>query len=172
MISSATKKDRKSKDPDSELMEGPLVRDNAEAFLVWTFENAYDRWRNPFKISRERAAKNLNEAAVKKLKEETKGERETPYTDAKGGQQRYGGVSPAGWARYVELCQLISKNRKDNKESIAKVEQEVLDLVRKKHNRDQIEANQRARKPKASGRVATPVQDDPNFNEDDPDQWF
>lgn len=170
--STATTKDHKKKDPDSQLPEGPLVNHTGEAFLVWAFENAYDRWLNPFKVKREKAAKNLDEAATLAFKEKTKEELKTKYSESKGGKNPYGGVNPQGLQRYQDLCVEIKANREEKKEEIKKLEQEILQLVRKKHGRDAIEKKQAEKKKATAVKVAAPVEDDPNFKENDPDQWW
>jgi len=131
----------------STLNKGPYVDPTAaEAFLVWTFENAYDKWHWPTKekaLLIQLAAKKTTQAEIDKQRLT---DNETPYTIANGGQQQWGGTTPKGKERFLELVEMITKNRAENKAAVKVVEDRVLDKVRKDKGRDEIDAKRTGKK--------------------------
>ncbi len=154
----------------SNLNAGPYVDPSAEAFLVWTYENAYDKWRWTTKLKAlliELEAKRVTQAQIDKQRLE---DNVTPYTNANGGQQKWGGITPEGQQRYVELVKMITKNRAENADAIKVVEDRVLIKVRAKHDRDEVdEKNSGKKKPR---KKVAPVEPDEVVDENDFDTWI
>ena len=93
---------------------------------------------------------------------------ETPFTDPKGGQKRFGGWLKAGHDYYEEARGNIAKNRIDQKEYLEQVEQLALERIRKAENVDP-EAD---KKKKATKRKAEEMEDDDETeDENDFDNW-
>ena len=80
----------------SHLNVGKLIDPSTEAFLVWTFENAYSKW---LWITKEKAL-NIQlqdgETTAAEIKKQRLADNATPYTDANGGQQKWGGITQKG----------------------------------------------------------------------------
>ena len=56
---------------------------------------------------------------------------QTPFTDSKKGQKRFGGWNEQGIKYYKDWHDAIKKNRKDNKEYLKDVESLALTRIRK-----------------------------------------
>ena len=74
--------------------------------------------------------------------------------------------------RFSYLCREITKNRKDNKESIAALEKRILKKVRDLKGRDEAERRQAEKRGARKSVVPKVVDVDPNFQEDDFEQWL
>ena len=81
---------------------------------------------------------------------------ETPYTDPKGGQKRFGGWLKEGFDYYEDARKRIAENRVKEKEYVEQVEQLALERIRKANNVDP-EAD---KKKKATKRKADELEDD------------
>ena len=78
----------------------PCVTISTEAFLVLCWENCYTKWVYMW------------ECEQKKIKPDPKAEQmETPFTDAKSGQQPFGGWNKEGRDRFKVLCKRIGAAR-------------------------------------------------------------
>ena len=156
---------------DKDLLPGDLITVSTEAFLVWCVENSYQRWWVPFEIKALKAQNKKKEVEEKEANMENL--MKPKWSNPKSGQAKFGGVSQEGQARFQELCTKIAKNRKDNKDAIMELEKDILKRVRAMKDRDAKEAEMAAKrnaKPKAN--VAKVVDEDPNFKEDDLEQWY
>ena len=122
-------------DPESEL----LVTPSDEAFLCVIWENCYSKW-----WYREQC----NRKTPKVEPDEKHKDMKTPFTDAKGGQKKYGGWNAEGINRYDQVCAQITKNRIDQKEYIEAVEQNALDRIQAACEVTDKEANKKKKKKK------------------------
>jgi hypothetical protein len=156
-------------DSKSNLNEGPYIDESTEAFLVWTIENAYDKWLWKTKAKALQIQLTNNEITEAQIEVERLKDTATPYTSANGGQQKWGGTTPKGKERFLELVNMITKNRVDNKKAIKVVEDRVLIKVRAENKRDEIDAK-RTGKKKPRKKVA-PVQPDEEVDEKDFTTW-
>ncbi len=101
---------------NSNLNEGTYyVDESSEAFLVWSMENAYDKWY--WKIRKKQLAKEVEAGTITaaKMEEHRLEDEATSYTDANGGQQKWGGITPKGRARFTELVTMIKENQVDSR---------------------------------------------------------
>ena len=154
----------------SHLNVGKLIDPSTEAFLVWTFENAYSKW---LWITKEKALKiqlKDKETTEAEIEKQRLADNATPYTDANGGQQKWGGITQRGQERFEELVNMITKNRVDNKDAIKVVEDRVLKKVRAANKRDAIDAKRMGKK-KPKKKVA-PVVPEEDVNEEDFTTWI
>jgi len=152
-----------TKDPDP----SPYVHHSSEAYLLWAWENFYDRW----VCIHELENKNPKEDPNKKTEEGKYSDprMETPYTNANGGQQPFGGVTQLGKDRLYELQDLVFENREKRAEEVKELEQKFLLLVREKNDRDQIDAN---RLKKKKTKVTVPMADNEEDSDDEDDNDF
>ena len=74
--------------------------------------------------------------------------------------------------RFSYLCREITQNRKDNKESIEALEKRILKKVRDLKDRDAVEKKQAEKRGARKSVVPKVVDVDPNFQEDDFEQWL
>ena len=157
-------------DPEPE----PFCNHTNEAFLLWVWENCYDKWWYLLAQGID-VTKDEYKAKVKTLKKKDEGdlsdgEKEflaaihTPYTNAASGQKRFGGWRPEGWNQYKLIKKLVKKNREDNAEAVKVIEDRVRLVVRKNNKRDAIDA-------KRAGRavVPAPVEAEATVEEEDSD---
>ena len=87
----------------------------------------------------------------------------TPYTNAKGGQKRFGGWLKVGQKRYKELVETVREGRASPKTK--EVEQAALERTRKVHDLGAVEAKRNAKKPKRKS-------DEDDEDSDDEDSVF
>ncbi len=67
----------------------------------------------------------------------------------------------------------VIENREERAEEIKVIEQEILKWVRQNNNRDEIDKKRAAKKKKKpQSQVVVAPDVDPNFKEDDMDQWI
>ena len=96
----------------------------------------------------------------------------TRYTTATSGQAKWGGMTWPGRDRLKELTDLITENRKEHHQEIQGIESHLLELVRAKNKRDEIDERKRQRRravvPVAEVQVEEVVDDAP----DDFDKWW
>ena len=92
----------------------------------------------------------------------------TPYTNANGGQQPFGGVTQIGKDRLFELQKLVAKNRRDRAADIKEIEEKILEQVRKLKNRDEIDAN---RVKKRKTKTVVMADNDEDTEDEDPDDF-
>ena len=138
--------------------EVPYVSPSDEAFLVTIWKNCYEKW-----YYKEQCRRDPEKEVDPKDKN-----METPFTDPKGGQKRFGGWLKAGYDYYEEARGNIAKNRIDQKEYLQQVEQLALERIRKAENVDP-EAD---KKKKATKRKAEEMEDDDETeDENDFDNW-
>ena len=105
-----------------------------EAFLAVLWENCYKKW-----WYKEQCKRNKEEI------DEEHDEMKTPFTDAKGGQKKFGGWNLAGITRYDEICAQIEKNRMEQMDYIKAVEEVALKRIQKAENVDLEEKRRRKR---------------------------
>ena len=86
------------------------------------------------------------------------------YTTPKAGQQMYGGVTPKGKKRWKVLKEQVRENSEKNVESIKMVEDKVLVMVRKVHNRDVMDAKKKGKGKKKKTPV---VEEESEVNSND-----
>ena len=110
-----------------------------EAFMCTLWQNCYAKW--IYQDVQCRAGKPVDPDEEDSL---------AAFTDAKGGQKKYGGWKPEAIRYYEAKLKLIKKNREDQKEYITQVETEALMRIRTKHDCDVNEAKRKTRKRKAS----------------------
>ena len=138
-------------DPDAP----PAVTAEDEAFLATLWHNCYNKW-----WYREKCNRN---GTKKDPKEE---DRLTPFTEAKGGQKKFGGWKPEA-IRFYEIKRLeISENRKTQAAYIAEVEKAALARIRELEGCDEKDAKRRRRKRRSSSLMEvedSDSEDDENF---------
>ena len=94
------------------------VTASCEAFACLTFENNMDRWL--WMNAEEKAGRIPNRSHPKY---------QPKYTGLNVGQQKFGGWSNDGILRFVELQNLVKKNRAENGEDIQRYEQDALERI-------------------------------------------
>ena len=163
-------------DPDPH----PYVDESAEALLVWAWENYYDRWEHQAKCELGNKGKKKGDegyvdpdAKDPTTKKYVAKEMETPYTSSNQGQQRFGGLNKTGKKRMVELHEMIVENRKEHPEDIKAVEASILELVRKKNKRNEIDERKKQRGKKVVAVLEASVEDsdDEEDDENDYSKW-
>ena len=122
-------------DPNS----GLCVTAEDEAFLVTMWQNCYPKWWYLEERRRNNEEVDPNHQA-----------NSTPFTEAKGGQKKFGGWKPEGIRFYHKQVDLIQKNRDEEGDYIARVEAEALQRIRTALGCDAKEAKRKKRKRKAS----------------------
>ena len=142
-------------DPESEL----LVTPSDEAFLCVLWENCYTKWWYREQCNR----KTPNEEP----KEDHK-DMQTPFTDAKGGQKKYGGWNAEGINRYDRLCAEITKNRTDLKQYIEDVEKGALERIQEANDVTDKDANKKKKKKK---RKSAGIFEEETDDENDYSAW-
>ena len=168
LISSTTTAEIKKKDKDSLFNDGFLIHPSNEAFLVWAVENGYTRWKQPYLVARAKDDKKK----LEELQATKDQDLEPKYTTSKGGQSKFGGLKEGAVERFSYLCREITQNRKDNKESIEALEKRILKKVRDLKGRDEAERKQAEKRGARKSVVPKVVDVDPNFQEDDFEQWI
>jgi len=165
------------------LNEGDLYNLTNDAFLIWIIENGWGKWCTNQKLHKFQAAEKeknpkitdqqMKDLVDKEIKDKgCEADLETPYTTALSGRAAcLGGVTERGHQRWEEICNMVKENREENADSIKAVEEKVLELVRKKNHRDEIDAKRAERKKKPVS-VPVPKKRDAHFDSEDEDQWF
>ena len=125
--------------------EKPHVSPSDEAFLVTMWKNCYEKWWYREECRRKNEEVDLEEKRM-----------ETPFTDPKGGQKRFGGWLKEGFDYYEDVRKQIDNNRTEQKGYIVEVEKLALERIRKANGVDP-EAD---KKKKATKRKAEELEDD------------
>ena len=136
--------------------------------MVWAVENGYTRWKQPYLVARAKDDKKK----LEELQATKDQDLEPKYTTSKGGQSKFGGLKEGALERFSYLCREITQNRKDNKESIEALEKRILKKVRDLKDRDAVEKKQAEKRGARKSVVPKVVDVDPNFQEDDFEQWL
>ena len=117
----------------------PCVTVSDEAFLVALVENSYDKWVYMFKDLKG------DPKAIADAKKNKLPVFDTKYTNPRAGQSKFGGWKPEGRNRVKTLKKKIMEARE--REHVAKLEDEILKMVRSEHDQDEKD-----QKRAASGR--------------------
>ncbi|MEM7375603.1 MAG: hypothetical protein AAF587_43830, partial [Bacteroidota bacterium] len=159
------------------LNDGYLNDPSNDAFLIWSFENAYPKWKatlhlaefeKTLKVDNPRITAVDFKARVDQETKELGSKLHSKYTTSSAGRAYFGGVTSKGLERYEELLKLVTDNRKDRKEEIRVIEEEILKRVREVSGREELDRKRDERKKKKpKSLVATTVEEDPNFKKDD-----
>ena len=148
----------KQDDTDPEAM--PCVSASDEAFLVILWLNCYPKWK--FREECKRQTPQVDVA-------EDDPQMQTLYTDAKGGQMKFGGWSSEGVKKYEEVLEMIQKNRTDQQVYIKQVEELALSRIRKQEKVDEKEAARKTKK-KAAKKKDEPDEEETD-DENDYSNW-
>lgn len=135
------------------------VSEADEAFLAVIWINCYKKW--------------AYKAHCDRNKEDTDPDHEdmqTPYTDAKGGQKRFGGWNAEGVKKFDALVKKIQRNRFKQKKYVEEVETAALERIRKAEKVEEKEANRKTKK-KSGGGSAAIMEDEESEDEDDYGLW-
>jgi hypothetical protein len=135
----------------------PLVSATDEAFLALVWANCYSKWWYKEECRRKGEVVDKKHARY-----------QTPFTDAKAGQARFGGYSSEGIAMFKDLAQKIAKNRKENAKYVKEVEELALERIRAVEKVAEKEANRKSKKRKAKGAGAG---DESTDDENDYGSW-
>lgn len=113
-----------SKLPNKQLRVPP----NTEALVAVMYRNCYKKWELM-------KAWDVNTQGVYPMfkKPDINPEWATEYTDACGGQQKYGGWSTAGRVKFVKLAKIVLASRKKNMRRHLQVEQDCLTRLQAKY---------------------------------------
>lgn len=133
-----------------------LVSASDEAFMAVLWENCYKKWWYKEQCKRNKQDPNEEHEAM-----------QTPFTDAKGGQKKFGGWTAAGIERYDALIELIEKNRKDQFDYIKAVEEVALERIQKA---EEVDQNDQKKKKKSSAKSAI-IDEDETDDENDYSVW-
>ena len=137
----------------------PGVTESDEAYIVVLYANMYKRWIYTKHLEPDIKKQDSNHADM-----------QTPYTNSKCGQAKFGGWKPEGIAAFSEIKKAVREGRK--KRGTPELEAEGLKLVRELVKRDEYDEEQAAKKTKKKKgkNKAVPVDDDEDLD-DDMDQW-
>ena len=135
-----------SKLPNKQLRVPP----NTEALVSVMYRNCYNKWnmmskwdvtvKGPYPIFK---------------KPDTNPEWATEYTDACGGQQKFGGWSVAGRVKFVKLAKIVQTSRKKNAKRHLQVEQDSLKRLQTKYVDLYVNRPSRTSKKRKSMMVVT-----------------
>ena len=141
-------------DPDAPL----AVTAEDEAFLVTLWHNCYNKW-----WYREQCRRNGTEV------ERDEEDRLTPFTEARGGQKKFGGWKPEAIKFYEKKRSEIHKNREEQGPYVVEVETAALARIREAEGCDEKDAKRRNRRR----RPASLMDHDDSDSEDDEnfDKW-
>ena len=142
------------------------VTPSDEAFLILIWLNCYKKWRYVFLTKRE--ATNKDPADPTREPDPDHADMQTPYTDSKSGQKKFGGWLPAGITKYRALDDQIHKNRMDNEMYVEAVEKNALERIQKAEKLEEKEAN---RKTKKRSKKSADQDDDETDDENDFTDW-
>ena len=117
----------------------PYVHKSDEAFLVVAWENSFEKW---LFCAQRKAAK--EDIVLDKLSDADKKKMETPYTDSKLGQKKFGGWLRAGRHRHKDLMKEIEQAKKGA--HVVAVEEQVLKAVQAVHDWDLVVAKRNGKK--------------------------
>ena len=134
---------------DSDPEGTSLVSASDEAFMLILWENCYDKWWYKEECKRKKEEVDEENEAMK-----------TPFTDAKGGQKKFGGWNAEGIKKYNDICSEIEKNRVDEAEYIKAVEESALERIQKAEKVD-LEGKKKKRSSK-SAEIDEDEEDDEN----------
>ena len=135
------------------------VTTSDEAFLLTIWKNCYEKWYAKAMIERE----GLEE------EEDVEKALETPFTDSRAGQKKFGGWNDQGIKYYNKWHDLIIDNRKNNKEYLMDVEKLALARIRKA---EELEEEVPEEEPKKqSGKRKAEDQPVEDIDEDDFETW-
>ena len=129
-----------------------------EAFLLTIWKNCYNKWLYKATQIRENKDIDENDPAM-----------ETPFTDAKSGQKKYGGWKDEGIKYYEKWHKAIRKNREDFKEYLLAVEKEALGRIRKENGLEE-EVPEEAPKKETGKRKASEISEK-DVDEDNMEDW-
>ena len=154
----------------------PHVDPSSEACLVWAFENAYKRWFHQASYRKQNKGKAPGDEgyqdALARNQDGTYVHQDanTIYTTSTSGQAKWGGLTKEGRNRLQELTALITENRKNRKEEIKGIESHLLELVREKNGRAEIDARRQQRRRAVAPVAAAEVVEE-DAAPDDYDAW-
>jgi hypothetical protein len=129
-----------------------------EAFLALIWLNCYKKWWYNAQVKRGVDKKDLYEKDL-----------ETPFTDPKSGQAKFGGWKDEGLEEFKELCTAIEKNRMKEKVYLKNVETAALKRIRTQEKVDELDAKRSEKKKK--GNKKRTYNEDENDEESDYEQW-
>lgn len=138
----------------------PHVHISAEAFLVWVWENYCDRWVYQFECNRD--SEKVNQKSPKMQCE---------YTNPKGGNKQFGGITQKGIQRLQELKVLIKQNREENMKDLLEVEKVILPLVYKENKRGPIDNKKAAKKEASLAESEAEDEEEDDDDENDFESW-
>ena len=128
-----------------------------EAFLAMIWLNCYKKWAYKHKCKVEN-----------REPDEKDPEMQTPYTNSKVGQKKFGGWTDDGILKYLAVLNNINENRDKQKKYLQDVEQEALDRIRVVEKVDEKEAKRKTKKRKAAGKSKFADEED---DEEDYENW-
>ena len=129
-----------------------------EGFLLTLWKNCYEKWYAKAIADREGLELQDTDPAL-----------QTPFTDSKKGQKRFGGWNEQGIKYYKEWHDAIKENRKENKEYIKDVESLALARVRKA---EELEEEVPEEEPKKqTGKRKAEEHPEEVIDEDDFENW-
>ena len=138
----------------------PYVTPSDEAFLAIIWLNCYKRWWFREQHRRANLGTDLDEEAD---------EMQTPYTDAKSGQMKFGGWNAAGIKKYGDMEKKIVKHRESEEKYIKAVEEAALERIRKDAKVEEMEANRKTKK--RTGKNQQELFADEDDDENDYSKW-
>lgn len=134
-----------------------LISASDEAFMAILWENCYNKWWYKEQCKRKKVEPKDDHADM-----------QTPFTDAKGGQKKFGGWSAEGIKKYTQLCKAIEKNREDEEEYIKVVEGTALERIQKAEKVDPEDAKKKNKKRKSK---SAGIDEDEEDDENDYTSW-
>ncbi len=135
------------------------VTTSDEAFLLTIWKNCYEKWYTKAMVERE--GLEVDEDVEKAL--------QTPFTDSKAGQKKFGGWNDEGIAYYNKWHSDIKTNREVNDVYLKAVEQLALARIRKA---EELEEEVPAEEPqKQKGKRKAEDQPEEDVDEDDFENW-
>ena len=138
----------------------PRVSASDEAFLVLLWLNCFQKWWHREECRRMTPSEDPDEDHARY---------QTPYTDAKGGQMKFGGWNSEGVKKYEELLTMIKENRETQKKYVHQIEELALKRIRKVEKVEEKEASRKTKK-KANSKKEEP-DEDATDDENDYDAW-
>ena len=139
----------------------PSVSASDEAFIAVLWMNCYSKWRYKSLCVRNNEEVDENDPQM-----------ETPYTDAKGGQKKFGGWNADGIKEFDKLKEKIEKNRTKQKKYVEAVEQAALERIRKAEKVEEQEAMRKTKRKKGRSGSAAIMDEDETDDENDHGMWW
>ena len=114
------------------------VTPSTEAYAAFAVVNYWDRWGLRAKFGIKNPDKKIYKDKNGEFLPELKGFK-CKYTSPNEGQQPYGAVSQDGLDFLTDLTKAIKQNREENADFVKDVEERVLAIVYKRHDRERID---------------------------------